>query len=355
MKRTFPANIDGQVFYIDEDAYELLNNYLHQLGTTFRGEEGREIVADIESRIRELFTEGLAGGKSVIVLADVQSVITTMGRPEELDEHTSAYGDIDVQVPPAPESAAGQSTLPPPPKAAFRRAWEGLKKRHRLFRNMQDKVFGGVFGGLAVYLGWNANIMRVLYAVLTCCTYFWPLTIIYLIAWMIIPPALTPRQVLEMKGEPVNVDSIGQTLITPPAYQEDAGHIITNALKVAARVLMAFVGFFSGIGLFGCAMAFICLVTGLIAFGAFGSVTILHGMDLFHNGIDLAALWLYWWGILISLLVAILILGALLWASCSVVFKTRGASRNTVITWFIVLAVLIAASICLFSAYHGIV
>lgn len=51
MKKTFPVNINGKVFYIDEDAYELLSNYLTQLRAAFCGTEGDEIVTDIESRI----------------------------------------------------------------------------------------------------------------------------------------------------------------------------------------------------------------------------------------------------------------------------------------------------------------
>ncbi len=42
---------------------------------------------------------------------------------------------------------------------------------------MKNKVFG-VFSRLATYLAWNANIMRLLYAALTCLTYFWPLTVL---------------------------------------------------------------------------------------------------------------------------------------------------------------------------------
>lgn len=85
MKRTFTANIDGQVFHIDEDAYRLLQEYLDQLRLVFGSEEGPEIVADIETRIREHFSERIAGGCEVIVLADVNKVISTIGRPEELN------------------------------------------------------------------------------------------------------------------------------------------------------------------------------------------------------------------------------------------------------------------------------
>lgn len=35
MKKSFSVNIDGRIFNIDEDAYDLLQSYLKQLGTAF--------------------------------------------------------------------------------------------------------------------------------------------------------------------------------------------------------------------------------------------------------------------------------------------------------------------------------
>lgn len=179
MKRTFPANIDGQIFYIDEDAFELLNNYLEQLRLTFRGTEGAEIVCDIESRIRELFNERIEAGAGVIVLTDVNMVIETMGRPEDLTPDNET------------DSTTG-STPPPPPNQSFLNF--NLPGNKKLFRNMQNKVFGGVFGGLGAFLGWNASIMRILYILVffLLIKWFWLPTIVYLLCWMIIPPALTP-------------------------------------------------------------------------------------------------------------------------------------------------------------------
>ena len=135
MKRTFPANIDGQIFYIDEDAFELLRNYLDQLRAVFRGSEGQEIISDIESRIRELFAERISAGANVIVLADVNNVIATMGRPEDLGEESQEQG----------------SPLPPPADNDTARPFISinLPGRKRLFRNMRNKIFGGVIGGLA--------------------------------------------------------------------------------------------------------------------------------------------------------------------------------------------------------------
>lgn len=118
MKKTFPVNINGKIFYIDEDAYKLLQDYLSQLRDTFPGQEGSEIVSDIESRISELFDERIATGANVIILEDVNNIIETMGRPEELSdeadfagaEPTSGTPDSDAQ-----ESHRPSACPPPPP------------------------------------------------------------------------------------------------------------------------------------------------------------------------------------------------------------------------------------------------
>ncbi len=101
--------------------------------------------------------------------------------------------------------------------------------RKRLYRNLNNKVIGGVFGGLSTYLGWDANIMRLLYAALCIATYVWPLVLLYLIAWMIIPPANNPRRILESQGNPVTIDNIGQEVLssTPPLGHEADNSSVT--------------------------------------------------------------------------------------------------------------------------------
>ncbi|OQX98059.1 MAG: hypothetical protein B6I24_06480 [Bacteroidetes bacterium 4572_128] len=49
MKKTVIINISGIIFYIDEDAYGFLKNYLSKIEKHFLSVEGgREIVEDIE-------------------------------------------------------------------------------------------------------------------------------------------------------------------------------------------------------------------------------------------------------------------------------------------------------------------
>ena len=90
MKKSFPVNINGRIYNIDEDAYGLLHNYLDQLRTTFPGDEGREIVDDIEARVAELFDERIGQGGKVITSEDVNRSIGIMGRPEDLGEPAAA-------------------------------------------------------------------------------------------------------------------------------------------------------------------------------------------------------------------------------------------------------------------------
>lgn len=189
MKKTLTINLGGTVFHIDEDAYHLLDNYLSNLRVHFRREEGaEEIVHDMELRISELFMDHLNEGKQVITINDVEEVITQMGQPEEL---------------------SGEE--------AFESRREGSTTGRRLFRDPNNKVLGGVLGGLAAYLNWDPVWVRLIFLVL-CCPfvatgiYFTNLVIAYILAWIIIPPARTAPEQLAMKGERINVENIGKTV-----------------------------------------------------------------------------------------------------------------------------------------------
>ena len=58
MNQTVTINIGGIVFHIEIDAYEELKNYLNKINSDFNdSQESEEIMADIESRIAELFNQ----------------------------------------------------------------------------------------------------------------------------------------------------------------------------------------------------------------------------------------------------------------------------------------------------------
>lgn len=319
MKRTFPINLDGKIFYIDEDAYNLLRSYLDQLHLTFKGCEGDEIVADIESRIREHFDERMRGGAGVITLNDINKLIETMGRPEELGGENEDAGEAA-----------------PPPFISI-----NLPTHKRLYRNMSNKVFGGVIGGLAVFLNWQPNILRLVTVILTILLTplitFWPLPLIYLIAWMIIPPAVTPAQLLEMNGTPRNIDTLGQAVIasqvTPPPYNGETKDTLTTVFSILGKTIMAVFGILAALTCLGCLSCLFAVMAGIFTNSLYGDLTILNNLDLAGLGLEVYA-------ILGATLMGAIIAGAIAYGAASVVFHLKSFSKGAIITLLILVAVL---------------
>ena len=187
MKKTLTVNLGGTVYHIDDDAYNLLDNYLNNLRYHFRKEEGAdEIVRDMETRIAELFDEYIRTGLQVITVEQVEAVIARMGNPEDLNT------DDDEEK-----------------KETEQHAYSNGPAR-RLFRNPDDRVLGGVLSGLSAYFGWDVTLIRIGALVLGCFGH--GLILAYLIAWIIIPLAKTATEKLQMRGEPINMENIGRTV-----------------------------------------------------------------------------------------------------------------------------------------------
>lgn len=83
MKKNITINLCGRLFQIDEDAYELLQQYINSLRSSFGLQDGgEEIVDDIETRIAELFDELKSNGIVAITIDHVKDIITRIGKPE---------------------------------------------------------------------------------------------------------------------------------------------------------------------------------------------------------------------------------------------------------------------------------
>src|SRR5215469_2231425 len=87
MNKTIIININGIVFHIEEDAYEILKNYMTDVKRHFAtSADSLEITTDIENRIAEMFNELLArDNKQVIVEQDVNEVIGQMGTVSDFE------------------------------------------------------------------------------------------------------------------------------------------------------------------------------------------------------------------------------------------------------------------------------
>jgi len=184
MKKTFTINLGNRVFSIDEDAYERLQEYLERIEGYFSDQKEREdIINDIEIRISELFSERLSAGKQVITILDVEEIITVMGDPGVI------AGDKEDK------------------SRSYSHHERGSSQR-RLFRDPENRIIGGVCGGLGAYLNIDPLIIRILVAILSLT--FGVGLLIYLILWIVVPEARTTAQKLEMRGDSVNASNIGK-------------------------------------------------------------------------------------------------------------------------------------------------
>lgn len=165
----------------------------------FKKEEGSdEILDDFEMRISELFNEKIRLGYGVITIVHVEEVIKRMGKPEDL------FGEEFEKETSQTESK--QSVSP-----------GGEKINKRLFRNPDDRILGGVLGGMAAYMGWDPTILRLAVAFFCLVSFPWggiggSVTLIYLVLWLIVPVAYTATEKLQMRGESVTIENIGKTV-----------------------------------------------------------------------------------------------------------------------------------------------
>jgi phage shock protein PspC (stress-responsive transcriptional regulator) len=277
---------------IEETAYDILKQYVESLRRFFANEEGKdEIINDIEGRIAELFGETLKKGGTCITDDDVNAIIKSMGRPEDFEtEEASVREQLGSEQ--RQQSYTNTSYTQTPggsmgtvrPERFFRDEnnkllggvcaglanyfnidklvvrilfiiftfgfgfgfiaylilWVAIPSsasntigsvRKRLFRDPENKLIGGVCGGLASYFGVNVWIPRILFLIpfLSIVTSWnhWGVfdfpnfinlsfspgaTLIYIILWLVLPEASTTSDRLEMKGEKVDLNSIKNTI-----------------------------------------------------------------------------------------------------------------------------------------------
>lgn len=288
MKKIININLSGRVIPIEDSAYEKLKSYIESLRRYFVKEEDRdEIINDIESRIAELMNEKIRKGAACITDADIDEIAASMGRPE----------DFEAEAAEADYSSTQGGAVPPPPPGSERKSrgrlyrdtndkfiggvcsgiaaylnvdpsivrilfaiitfgglgigffayillWIVLPARgvenltsKRLYRNPDDRVIGGVAGGLAAYFKRETWVIRLVFAAPLLFSIFigfirgitWhhdfdfvpnmvfgsltsTFIITYIILWIVLPEARSTYEKMEMRGEKVDVNSIRQNM-----------------------------------------------------------------------------------------------------------------------------------------------
>lgn len=136
------------------------------------------------------------GGQKPVTVEMVRTIVERIGEPEILCDRDPVTEDAaNVNNEDTEKSNCSQK-----------------KPRRKLFRDIDHKMLGGVFSGLGCYLDINPLWLRIL-AILLACGSFGVMVVIYLVCWVSIPPAVTPTDRLEMKGDPVNMSGIKDEIL----------------------------------------------------------------------------------------------------------------------------------------------
>ena len=287
MNKTININLANIFFHVDEDAYRKLQGYLDAIKRSFTGTPGGdEIMADIEARIAELFTERQKENRQVITMKEVDEVIAIMGQPEDYMVDEEIFSDEEA---PKGSSASGAH-----------------KEPKKLFRDTENQYIAGVSSGLSHYLGIDVIWIRLLFVFVTVFSGFG--IVAYILFWILVPEAKTTAEKISMTGEPVNITNIekkikeGIDTVTEKVKNVDYEKV-GKSVKDGSRgffgtlgniftALFNVVGKFVGIILIiVAASTLIALLVGLFTAGSVNLFGGQHWQELVMMNVD-APLWL---------------------------------------------------------------
>jgi phage shock protein PspC (stress-responsive transcriptional regulator) len=432
MKKIININLSGRVIPIEDSAYEKLQAYIESLRRYFANEEGRdEIINDIEGRIAELMNEKIRMGAAAISDADINEIIASMGTIEDFEaadkenaETSSAqpqgnntsytytgskprgrlYRDSNDKIIGGVCSGIANYTNVDPVVVRLVFAilgfatglgiltyiilWIILPTKdldgyvgRRMYRNPDNKVIGGVAGGLAAYFNKSVSAIRLIFAAPLLLNIlinmlngfrwhydfnfflnigFGSLTgtfiLTYIILWIVLPEAGSDYQKMEMRGETVDVKRIRQNvkegMQNMKGKMKEWGQEIkesaegfsnkakefaqTSGKTIAAEVRDTTKRTGNGLGhIIGVLFkAFFLFIAGCIAFGLFVAfIALIFGGVAWWpvNNFLWTSKWqhLYAWGTLIFFL-GVPLIGLIVWIIRRVI---RVRSRNNYLGW----------------------
>ncbi|RYZ16139.1 MAG: PspC domain-containing protein, partial [Chitinophagaceae bacterium] len=326
MKKIININLSGRVIPIEDAAYDRLQRYIESLRAYFAAEEGRdEIINDIESRVAELMSDKVKKGAAAVTEEDMETIITTMGRVEDFEEADAADGAAASSSAAAAGATAGAKAEEPSaftritgrrPRGRLYRSvndrliggvcsglanyfdldptivrviflvlafgggfsffayillWIFVPKRvlvpsaaKRFFRNPDERILGGVAGGVAAYFKWDVWTVRLVFlapflinlllGVLNAIFSFhsgrtipeflfgsFTVTfgLTYVVLWIILPMAMSPFQKMEMRGENVDVNRIRENVKSEMENLKTQTQSFAEEVKTSTREFTA--------------------------------------------------------------------------------------------------------------------
>lgn len=218
-------------FSMDVQAYETVDRYLKELEAFYKSRpEGKEILEGIEERMAELFMEK-CGESGVVDVRVVEETLAILGKPDQIEEESA-------------ETTAEETG-----------SVEEEKPVKKLYRDLDNKMMGGVLAGVSAYFKVDITAVRVLFLLLCVALIYIGkrsvdevglfLPIVYAVMWLCMPAARTVKEKLKLHGEKGTVGEIERNVEDGTAEYR----VQQSNSSEFWRVLLRIFGVFIGIGL----------------------------------------------------------------------------------------------------------
>ncbi|MDK2899185.1 MAG: hypothetical protein PWQ10_372 [Patescibacteria group bacterium] len=265
--------------------------------------DDNELLQDIEIRITELLADRDVTSNGVITVDDVISIREQLGEPKDFMGEDGRTNNV---VEPTHNT------------------------ERKLYRNKDNAVLGGVLSGFASYFQVNPLWLRLLF-IATLLFSGGAMTFVYLLFWIIVPPAKTAAEKLQMRGKLVNLDSIRELNESDQDLTKERERAST-----ARRILMSIIGVF----LLGAA------ITTLIftIFASFG----INYYDTFSS-VAPGAQWVFVIAYILAIVAGVLL--SILFAVCAYIVFTLNFNKRMIIS----IIVIVVAGLLSFGTAVGLV
>ena len=360
MKKNISINICGTIYAIDEDAYQLLENYLQSMKNYFRNEEGGdEIADDIEHRVAELLWEYKEKGMTAVNIETIKEIINKVGNPADIDDgnQQTSQNATEGQVNENFFSSFGDET------SLFGKMKKNVQSR-RFYRNADNKMLGGICSGMAEYFGvgdvtfWRLGILILAIVCsginvslsflpdILCFLISLPIPLIYLFIWIVVPEARTPEDRLRMQGRDINPENIREQVVSDSEGNKKVVETTRNGAAGCLKALLVcfllllmlpfFIAFF--------AILFAMFVVGEVIFGGASVAASLFPKLVWMFDPITSCGPMLWTGLIASLIVVCLsIFGLVRLFKSNRTSLPAWATVTMIITWLLALCVAIGS------------
>ena len=271
MNEVTRIHLGRQPYTVSVEAHKELKAYLADIEKKVGD---KDVIQEVELRMSELLTERGVSGEKVVLPSDVEYLKEQLGSPDD-------FGDNEGE--------------PVDPKVDD-------KITKRLFRDTDNAIVAGVAGGVANYFGLDATLVRLVFALLVIFSFGFGV-VLYLLLWLIVPPAETTSEKLQMLGRPVTLealkDSVSKADVTGTARR--VNNTVLNFLNGVFRIGFKLVG----VGLVLVGLAF------LAALAIAKMYTVLHNGQLFQENIFPVGVreeWLFNLGLVLMAIVSVFLM-----------------------------------------------